>query len=551
MRTLAATILALVGIAFAAAGTPAQSCTTATCAATDCTQANLLAALPSSGNSNSTVVVNIPACSGGTPWTGELSYTIPSAVTNLTIQGQTAINCTGTPGTSSYACSAADNTVIEDSYQNGNPLGIIYTGSSSTYLRITDITFEGGNIGSTNNTKWNGIFQFQGSAQLRVDHCHFNHETYSPANQGGWLRLYGAITGVADHDLWDTATSAFGPNDVYVYTSIGDNIGFADGTWAAPTNWGSSAFFFLESSVFNGGVPDDCGDGGRVVERYNSIYFTYIAGQDHATDSGGLGRSRGCRAFEFYHNYLYGPNNAQDAGFFLTGATGVVWDNNMPSGFTRLIHFNDDRASTAYTETPTPSGWGYCGTDEHGTGSNWDGNNNATTGWPCFDGVGRGMTTQALNGQDFPNVLNSITGTMAWPQQYLEPIYEWGDTVYAGAVIQITGDNASENNRDFYVQTSGFNGTSGTGQGLLSARPSTCTPGPGGTYATSPTGSYGVAYFATDANSGNGELYACTATNTWTAIYQPYTYPHPLEANAGPVSDNTPAPPTGLTASVQ
>ena len=29
-------------------------------------------------------------------------------------------------------------------------------------------------------------------------------------------------------------------------------------------------------------------------------------------------------------------------------------------------------------------------------------------------------------------------------------------------------------------------------------------------------------------NGGEGELYVCTATNTWTAIYRPYTYPHPL-----------------------
>jgi hypothetical protein len=26
----------------------------------------------------------------------------------------------------------------------------------------------------------------------------------------------------------------------------------------------------------------------------------------------------------------------------------------------------------------------------------------------------------------------------------------------------------------------------------------------------------------------SGALYKCTATNTWTSYYTPYTYPHPL-----------------------
>jgi hypothetical protein len=99
--------------------------------------------------------------------------------------------------------------------------------------------------------------------------------------------------------------------------------------------------------------------------------------------------------------------------------------------------------------------------------------------------------------------------------------------------------------RDIYVDNASFDGTAGTGYGPLASRPSTCTAGPGGTYGTSPTGSYGVAYFATDANGGNGELYVCTATNTWTGIYQPYTYPHPLVS--GSSSTGTAAAPPAPT----
>jgi hypothetical protein len=558
MRTLAATILALVGIAFAAAGTSAQSCTTATCTATDCTQANFLAALPSSGNSNSTVVVNIPACSGGTPWTGELSYTIPSAVTNLTIQGQTAINCTGTPGTSSYACSAADNTVIDDAYQNSNPILLLTTGGASTYFRMTGITWEGGNIGSTNNTKYSGMLQFYGSSQnFRIDHCHFNHETYSPANNGAAVRVWGYNQGVVDHNIFDLSTSQGSvANGLSVYSTYQDSIGYGDGAFNIPTNFGSSEFMFLENNIFNGGAAIDCANGGRYVLRYNTSYNEYLFAQTHATDTDAGGRERGCRAWEVYHNYISGGNASPSSSvLFMTNATGLVWDNIGASGFYSFAELITDRATKAYAETAGPNGWGYCGTDVNGIGSGWDGNSSISTGYPCLDGVGRGQGTQALNGADFPSALNSSTGTIAWPHEYLEPVYEWGDNFtfpYSGHPLIFTGSSeVITQNLDYYQQNSSFNGASGTGSGPLASRPSTCTAGPGGTYGASPTGSYGVAYFATDANGGVGELYVCTTTNTWTALYQPYTYPHPLEANAGPVSDNTPTPPTGLTASVQ
>jgi hypothetical protein len=65
-------------------------------------------------------------------------------------------------------------------------------------------------------------------------------------------------------------------------------------------------------------------------------------------------------------------------------------------------------------------------------------------------------------------------------------------------------------NLDCWRQTTPFTGASGVGVGLLADRPATCTTG--------------VGYWATDTNT----LYRATATNTWTAYYRPYAYPHPL-----------------------
>ena len=100
-------------------------------------------------------------------------------------------------------------------------------------------------------------------------------------------------------------------------------------------------------------------------------------------------------------------------------------------------------------------------------------------------------------------------------------------------------------NRDYYPSASGvqtsptspFDGTSGTGWGTLANRPTTCTPGVAyfatdqGSWNTSSSNPYGV-----QQNGADGVLYKCTAPNTWTLYYTPYTYPHPLQLS----------PPSGL-----
>ena len=83
------------------------------------------------------------------------------------------------------------------------------------------------------------------------------------------------------------------------------------------------------------------------------------------------------------------------------------------------------------------------------------------------------------------------------------------------------------------LMTSPFGGTSGTGWGTLANRPTTCTPGVAyfgtdqGSWNTSTSNPYGV-----QQNSADGVLYKCTAPNTWTLYYTPYTYPHPLQTSS-------------------
>jgi len=85
-------------------------------------------------------------------------------------------------------------------------------------------------------------------------------------------------------------------------------------------------------------------------------------------------------------------------------------------------------------------------------------------------------------------------------------------------------------NSSFWQYKSDFsdNSTRGMGCGTLDNIPDTCTTGVG-YWATNQscddlTGMVG----ANPTTPISGTLYKCTATNTWTAYYTPYTYPHPL-----------------------
>jgi hypothetical protein len=547
------------------ASAQAQTCTTATCNAKDCSQPGVLAALPNA-SAPATVVVNIPSCPG-TAWTAgqTISYSVPSNVTSLTIVGAGSQTTTG----------GGDHTVIID--HTAAPILININTAATQALRLSGITFEA-DSGSTRTT--NGMVAIGGKGTLRVDHVHFKNAGVGSGEVFGII--YGSITGVFDHSLWDMAPGGV-DNGIRVnngQTMFGDTSGNANGSWANPTNPGSAGYLFFEDNVFNYSISNDCNGGGRQVFRHNVFNDSSI--QTHEM----TGDSRGCRATEVYNNTFNGVNGDAINSFTIVGCrmgTCLVWGNSV-SLYGNVISLQHDRTN-GHPFLTSPNGFGYCGTLGATAGpSNWDGNSTTTAGYPCLDQPGRGQGDM-LSG-NFPNKCNVTTNpggcssfTGSWPHNKLEPIYEWLNKYQVGAGngwnhgmynpdISGAGVQIFHANRDFYQYTlswngsqytgTPFNGTVGTGSGLLSARTATCTAGPGGPFGVSPTGSYGVAYWATDANAGNGELYVCTATNTWTPVYTPYTYPHPFTGGTASVtptppvmpSATPPAPPSGLTATV-
>jgi malectin (di-glucose binding ER protein) len=294
----------------------------------------------------------------------------------------------------------------------------------------------------------------------------------------------------------------------------------------------------------------------RVVARFNSVYQSCL-GETHAT--GHAGDDRGLRSQEVYGNSVtsslaHDPNfDALDMG----NGTTLIWGNSWDQVYKQIYHFNVTRKdNTTYPQIPPPNGWGYAGTEFNGQGSMWDGGTALGTdtlkGYPCLDQPGRGQG-DLLNGL-FPNKINTVTGTIYWPHQALEPIYIWNN---AGSYVPGWGNLVYDNhtngrvveNRDYYPSASGiqtsptspFNGTSGTGWGTLANRPTTCTPGVAyfatdqGSWNTSSSNPYGV-----QQNGADGVLYKCTATNVWTLYYTPYVYPHPLQASGSPTPPPTP-----------
>jgi hypothetical protein len=156
----------------------------------------------------------------------------------------------------------------------------------------------------------------------------------------------------------------------------------------------------------------------------------------------------------------------------------------------------------------------------------------------CADQIGRGpgLLVQDSSGTNGIPVLAS-TGSPGPVNQALEPAYEWLNALDGATASAFVSNNLNiQQGRDYYDYTAAFSGASGVGSGTLANRPSTCTTG--------------VGYWATDQGSwnqsgsgGQGELFVCTATNTWSLYYTPYAYPHPLVQATGTLT-----PPTNVTA---
>jgi hypothetical protein len=497
-----------------------QASAQGTYTATNCSQAAVAAAIKSEqANPKDGDIISIPA--GSCTWSSQLVQTFNNSVT---IQGAGAISAT----TGGASTTGSDVTSITDNFGGF----LVFTTTSGKSFRFTGIAVVGSVIAS------NGIINIAGtSSSVRVDHCHM----VTPSTSTVGLYIGGSVLGVADHMYFDSGAGGFISLPIVMHNGNGWNgsslSDFADHSWNDTDHWGSNQFFFFEDDRWSQGDIGDAHDGARYIIRHSTVTGSHGQMYNHGlTDA----RGRSTRAAEVYLNTFNRTVQDGAPSYSINSGTLLYWGNTS-TDYRYMVQQDYTRKDNAtYPYGTTPGGWGNCnGTT---TSTAWDG---TSPGYPCLDQPGRGKG-DLLNGQNFPNALNTTTSTISFAHQALSPVYVWNNTFNdAGFSPEgyITASYATlfADNTDYYQQfdptfgePGSFNGTKGVGQGLLSARPSTCTAGPGGNTP-------GVGYWATDTNT----LYVCNPTNTWTVYYTPFTYPHPLSLGTPP------APPTNLAATVQ
>ncbi len=396
--------------------------------------------------------------------------------------------------------------------------------------------------GSGCNPCSNGTF-----TQIRIDHNTFNLNPGGVAMLlDGNIDINNQFWGVMDHN---TVASSGQAGILQWIGGLNNPVGTPP-----PQQFGTGNNMFVEDNILNFpsvgnasalGCMDAWGQEVGLVVRHNTS-------TDCLWTTHGVTHKGGPSNVEFYNNNVTMDSGSVGAGvsdcyrcFHHQGSGKFIAFNNTFTAFSgkavetiSMAHYRDVLGSV-------DGGLPQC------DGSQTfppDGNRAPTSsyqGYPCWNQPGRDVSTG-----------NSYKPMYGWNNQ-------WSDT---GAKVDMFfpdfGGPAPDYhslhmqaNREWYnavsasAQTSPttpFNGTTGMGFGTLANRPTTCTTSSETAFGN---GAAGVGYFASDAGP-QGTLYTCSATNTWTVFYTPYTYPHPLVSGGGTVS-SAPAPPTNIAASIQ
>jgi hypothetical protein len=367
-------------------------------------------------------------------------------------------------------------------------------------------------------------------SNFRIDHNTFqNFNSDAIAIFLGETGSAGKFYGLIDHNTF-TGSSNF---------MIMKVLGHGDTNNWGPSPKGTANNMFVEDNTISFSTAANLGAGCMDAWRSAAVVWRHNTTQNCLVTAHGVTHG-GMINFEVYENRLIrtaGSGSWEDGTrlFHHQGSGELIAFNNT---FTASSGKSSEAISVTHYRSASPSVAGYDSSLGQCNGSSTrDGNRSPTStffGYPCWRQPGRDGS------------------------QGLQPMYAWGNRWSdTGAKVDLAVENPwgqsspsvfdhIKPNRDFYnavsasVQTSPtspFNGTTGMGVGTLANRPTTCTTGAesGG----------GVGYFAT--NQGpQGTLYRCSATNTWTVQYTPYTYPHPLQAGGGGTTTPPPAAPSNV-----
>jgi hypothetical protein len=455
--------------------------------AATCSQVDVQAAIDSA-NEGGTVIVPEGTCT----WTevvkvGEITSWAPITYESkaITLQG-----------------AGIDKTIIINEVPQGTSSedsALIVITEEGKPFRITGFTFQRGREGTGDS--WHGTIRLTGTGKnWRIDHNKF-YRLYSRA-----IETSGDTLGVIDHNEFITDPT----QAILIGHSGWGGQSYGDGSWTSPLMLGTEQAIYIEDNVFtwDGGSNPmgfiDCIFGGRFVFRYNGVNDANIG--NHGTESSG--RNRSCFSYEIYENTFsrsVTPNVWTT--FFNRGGTGVMFNNTIIGNWNSLSHVATYREFHSFTP------WGACdGTSPYdvndgttydsgdhtgsanssvlvSSGKHWDvdqwvgysvlnitkgissaivsntadtitfkgdpysGNMTWDTGdrfeikraYPCIDQVGR-STGDLISEYDPPS-------PQAWPNQALEPFYEWNNTINGEDVDIVSDSPHLIEGRDFVSDT--------------------------------------------------------------------------------------------------
>ena len=190
---------------------------------------------------------------------------------------------------------------------------------------------------------FNGAVQVTGATTgFRIDHCGFA-EVF---NNG--IFVWDSACGVIDHCAFHMHGD---PHAVAVSHQLWAGQSFGDASWDTPVAWGTSNAVYIEDCYFSNAThyafaAVDTFSGARWVFRHNWIVNGNLV--THGTESGAL--NRGTRSCEIYQNRFQDNNNWPNA-IKLRSASAVIWSNTA-SGY-RTFCFPDN-----YRNTDSYKFWG-------------------------------------------------------------------------------------------------------------------------------------------------------------------------------------------------
>jgi len=417
-----------------------------------------------------------------------------------------------------------------------------------------------------------------GSNQYSVNNTHFyriSGFTFNAPSGGQtiWFCSGGNCHGIFTQVRIDHNTFTYGTSGIAIFFGENASVTYSFGVidHNAVTCTSGCAILMVIGTLNSSPIASELGTANNMFVEDNTITWT---GQLTASNSGqGCMDSWGSAAIVWRHNtntnclvtahgvtHAGGPDNIE---LYNNKLVLNNTDSNFTSGY-RMFHHQGSNTFIAFNNSF----------------SALSGHNGAAMdmahycSFPnCVDGGGAtGLKqcdgTQSVDGNRAPTA--TYQGYPCYRQPGRDthanyvPMYVWNNTWNDnGSMVTLNlGDfgtapdyfpNHMQANRESFdavsasaqtSPTSPFNGTTGMGFGTFANRPDTCTTSSETAFGH---GAAGVGYFATDVGA-QGTLYTCSATNTWTVFYTPYTYPHPLVSGG---AAGAPSPPKNLAATVQ